>query len=643
MNDGYYLAVYAHISELAHIYQIDLRHDQHMVLFEKQGSKVTICKYWEFERFSGIKHHNLSFYNAEHAKKVIDDLLAPLGLCLEDMQDVFGTDVIDTTSRYYPENSSALPYHSIAHLFSGLMMDTGKFYSEDIVALAVDGGPDNVIDKTAREKDFYVGAVSRKGQVELFSIPSPGIYWILMKLRYGMEEGSLMALAEACEYHCTVPLKSLTADMPIMKRMQDIPAVAKWFENLADYIDTLTEKDDREHLSGWDSRFSNEENKMSVIAKIVQDLSTEMMENTVREILTKYELDPAHCCLALSGGFSLNCPTNTRLMDLFGFKELFAPPCISDTGMGLGMGLFAFSRQIEKVDFCLENAFYGEPATFCEEEIYGKYSPFIEEISPFDLAVAVQDVAREPIVWVSGSAEIGPRALGARSVLANPALPAHKDRLNEIKKRQWWRPVAPIVMNEFMADWFVESCPTPYMLTTIHVHEHKDQEIPAVLHLNGTARVQSIRSDDNEQLYSLIERFYSLTGIPMLCNTSLNDRGEPIINTCSQAINFALRKGMDLLYLGGFRVKLKNHSQFGVATPEKRSSIFSCYLSLQEKESAIHKFNPHDLAREEIEFYLNSPELHDYDLTNKTHVETLKKIIKKVNSKSNIQLMKLAK
>ncbi|MDE5872911.1 MAG: hypothetical protein K2H07_03255, partial [Lachnospiraceae bacterium] len=147
MKDGYYLSTYLHIDEIAHLYRFHIRHDQNVSLWKKEGNNISLVHYWELERLTGLKRHFLSFFNREQAEEFLNSLLSRYKLSLEDMEAVIGTPLLDTVDDYhsfmeFPTQS----YHSVAHMFSSLMSDTQKFYNEDILAFAVDGGPDTVVD-----------------------------------------------------------------------------------------------------------------------------------------------------------------------------------------------------------------------------------------------------------------------------------------------------------------------------------------------------------------------------------------------------------------------------------------------------------------------------------------------------------------
>jgi carbamoyltransferase len=148
--------------------------------------------------------------------------------------------------------------------------------------------------------------------------------------------------------------------------------------------------------------------------------------------------------------------------------------------------------------------------------------------------------------------EFGPRALGSRSILASPINPAMQARLNEIKDREDFRPVAPVVLEEEAGEWFENAGSSPFMLFVHQVKPDRSDKIPAVRHVDGTARIQTVRRDQHEHYYDLIREFKKLTGVPVLVNTSFNTRGEPIVCTPRDAIECFWTSPFDALVINSF-------------------------------------------------------------------------------------------
>ena len=156
--------------------------------------------------------------------------------------------------------------------------------------------------------------------------------------------------------------------------------------------------------------------------------------------------------------------------------------------------------------------------------------------------------------WYQGKMEWGPRALGNRSILADPRRKDMKDILNEkIKHRESFRPFAPSILEEHVAEYFEMNIPSPYMLMVAPVK--KPEKIPAVTHVDGTGRLQTVSKNSNPLYYKLISEFYNLTGVPVIINTSMNVKGEPIVNTPEQAYNMLTKTDMDYIFLRNFLVK----------------------------------------------------------------------------------------
>lgn len=631
MKNGYYLSTYLYINDLFYCYDITLRHDQNIALWRKKGNNIELIHFWELERISGLKAHNRPFLNVDHAKCFINNLLRQYGLNIDDMVEIWGTPGLDTCNDYHTlEQYPDYTYHSMAHLFSSLLLNTEIFYTEDFIALAVDGGSDEVVDIHAQKKMLFSGCVSRKGKIEMFHIPSPGPLWFLANYYFNYKEGTLMALANATtsKIHKIPDILDSTMSFP------DIANLSQWF---AEYMDELEfDSDESTYIKNclnYDSDFSQKDNLISMVMKEIQNKSIHIMEQTIQKIIKDYQLNPKETNLALSGGYALNCPTNSYIMNRFEFKNLYAPPCINDGGISLGVGLYAFyKKNNQAIHFKFRNAYYGDRDDSLEEIASdNEFIQFIESIQDFNKDVFYDDICTDPVVWINDRAEIGPRALGNRSILGDPRSTEIKDKLNTIKKRQWWRPVAPIIIEDYLNEWFEDAFPSPYMLNTFVIKPDKIDKIPAVSHIDESSRIQTISLDSNPLLYQAIYNFFEKSGVPILCNTSLNDAGEPIINTVREALNFSLRKHIKIMYVNGKRVELRQFSEYLSKEPYQRKAQDMKILSDQELMDMRKKLNPHNLSPEDMSIYQRLPELrNEYNIQNKDECLKLKEIIERL-------------
>lgn len=235
--------------------------------------------------------------------------------------------------------------------------------------------------------------------------------------------------------------------------------------------------------------------------------------------------------LCFSGGVALNCVANTRLAAETGFDEIFVPPCPGDDGISVGCALYGASIN-GGVELVTNPAYLGHDYSHDPEtiEALGLQRCFPDQ----DLyETMAREIASGAIVaWFEGGAELGPRALGHRSFLADPRRADARERLNaEIKNRESFRPFAPVVLRDAVSEYFVESNPSYFMSFVAQVRDEKRDVIPAVTHVDGSARYQVLREQDNPTLFKLIEAFRRQTGIPMLLNTSFNRAGEPLVET----------------------------------------------------------------------------------------------------------------
>jgi carbamoyltransferase len=258
--------------------------------------------------------------------------------------------------------------------------------------------------------------------------------------------------------------------------------------------------------------------------------------------------------LFLSGGVALNCVANAKILEQTDFERIWIPPNPSDTGAPLGSALWHYHQSNHHPRcFKLEHAFYGKEYSQDEiEQALCEFGLSFEALEEEDLIRRVAcDLAAGKIVgWFQGRFEMGPRALGNRSILADPRRKEMKDILNRrVKHREPFRPFAPAILRERAGEWFHIEQADPFMTIAPSVRKEKAHLIPSGVHKDQTARVQTVERNTNPRYYALIEAFEKLTGVPIVLNTSFN-RQEPIVARPQEAISCFLRTDMDVLVLG---------------------------------------------------------------------------------------------
>ncbi|MGO1050093.1 carbamoyltransferase family protein [Crossiella sp. CA198] len=268
--------------------------------------------------------------------------------------------------------------------------------------------------------------------------------------------------------------------------------------------------------------------------------------------------------LALAGGVALNSVANGKLLRHTPFTEVFAQPAAGDNGCAIGCAYYGYHQLGERPrprgtgqgPRPQTHTYLGR--TYTEEELTAALAaaglPYRRVERPARLAAAL--LPRGALLgWFTGGSEFGPRALGHRSILADPRRPEMKDILNsKVKHRESFRPFAPAVLAERCADYFDLATESPFMLIVAPVREHRRAEVPAITHVDGTARVQTVTREANGSFYDLVARFGELTGVPVVLNTSFNDRGEPIVETPAQALAFFGPSKLDYLFLEDYLV-----------------------------------------------------------------------------------------
>lgn len=290
------------------------------------------------------------------------------------------------------------------------------------------------------------------------------------------------------------------------------------------------------------------------VAAAAQAILEDRVVNLIRKVVER----TGRRRLVAGGGIFLNVKASKRLLDEGVVESLFIPPGPGDEGLAAGYAMLTYAeRCAPRRPEPLRSAYLGP--SYGEAEIVAELArtPDIRCERPACLSEATADLLTQGVVvgWFQGAMEFGPRALGARSVLADPRDPTMRDRINDrLKKRDWFMPFAPSVLEEHCADWFVNYHPSPYMNLAFAVRPPLAERIPAVVHVDGTSRPQAVARSVNPEYYATIDAFYRRTGVPMVLNTSFNRHGLPIVCTPRDALDHLLWGCIDALAIGPFLV-----------------------------------------------------------------------------------------
>ena len=284
----------------------------------------------------------------------------------------------------------------------------------------------------------------------------------------------------------------------------------------------------------------------------------QVLEETVLEITGWLHRETGQNNLCLAGGVALNCVLNGRLRDRGPFQNIWVQPASGDSGTALGAAMWVDSgeRKDAGKDFVMDHCYMGPAYSDEEIEKFLQWAkvPYrkMERVAEETAEILAQD---KIIGWFQGAMEFGPRALGSRSILASPISPKMQSRLNEVKDREDFRPVAPVVMEEEAAAWFNGASISPFMLFVYEVSPDKADKIPAVRHVDGTARVQTVNASQHPEYYALLKAFKEKTGVPVLVNTSFNTLGKPIVCSPRDAVECFWTSPFDALIIGSYLIE----------------------------------------------------------------------------------------
>ncbi|MEO5347678.1 MAG: hypothetical protein H7834_15065 [Magnetococcus sp. YQC-9] len=526
-------------------------HDYNCAIIDVKGRRVAM---FEAERLSRRKHHVI---------REQDDLLAPIEICCKALDIrlkqievvVFGhTDPFPCKGwlqeRLGPQKKYVEADHHLCHA-AGAFFSSG-FESAAIVTL--DGFGDGASGLLAHGRGHSIEVLERLSDQDSIGLEYTRATYHLGLGGYGAE-GKTQGLApygEATLYDHYMEQIDISTNGQVRLGEQLRTQVSRLAVE-GGYLNSLLLNNDflDEHLSRRIDPEPITKEHMNLAASVQK-----MLENVAGRLCAIARQRTGEADLVLGGGVVMNSSLNGKLLEA-GFRHIFPLPMASDRGIGLGAALYYLHQVLG------EPRFFKLDSVFCGQQFSDKIAEAamrkagLRVVRDGDvIETAAQILAQGKIIgWFQGQSEMGARALGNRSILADPRCAEMKDIINaRVKHREWFRPFAPVALAKDASAYFAyppEVADLDFMTFTTPALEKARQTCPAVVHVDGTARLQVLRANDTRPYAALIHRFGELTGVPVLLNTSFNDQGEPIVETPEDAVRTFLKADMDLLCIGG--------------------------------------------------------------------------------------------
>ena len=278
------------------------------------------------------------------------------------------------------------------------------------------------------------------------------------------------------------------------------------------------------------------------LAWAVQDETQTLVGDLIQKAVDK----TGHKNIVIAGGYGLNCVANYYYKKRFPELNIYVDPISHDGGTAIGLAQLVYYSETKDTEKRPLSTLYLGPE---REENYDLEGYDTKDVTPADVAKLIAE--KNIVTLFQGRSEAGPRALGNRSILYDPTDPKGKDTVNKVKGREWFRPFAGSMLKEYFEEWFdtygMEE--TPFMMYAMDFKTEKHGEVPAITHVDGTCRIQTVTREQNEAYYDLIEEFRKITGVPILFNTSFNLAGEPLVETLEDALHTMKNCDIDYMYL----------------------------------------------------------------------------------------------
>lgn len=519
------------------------------------GHDYSFCYLKNGKIIRAIEEERLS--REKHARGIRSKLFKGIEYCLHGLTSIDDLDIIITNNicdigpikeKHYIHNIVTINHH-LAHAAS-------SYYSsgfDDAAFVVIDGHGSiyHQYDKNPKTEILSSGYINRDkinfietkyGSFKHTFTPSLGSFYDVLTNACGFGfncEGKTMGLSSYGKpVYLTELMKHIDYDKHIFCN-----------ETLVELMHGIIHKDNTDIFQ---TKANLAASGQSILELFVYKLLNELYEKTKCPRL----------CLA--GGVALNSVMNGKIKKHTPFKDVFIFPAANDGGTAIGAAYYAYYqlgknkyRDTEQIKHVYYGKSYDDDSVKKSIQKYGNQISYKTYVYSDLINVTAQLIADDKIVgWFQGGSEAGPRALGNRSIIANPSNRDMKDILNSrVKFREAFRPFAPAVLKEKVHDYFDTEYPdNPFMLYICNVKKSKINEIPAVVHVDGTARFQTVGIDNNKKFYDLINAFYRIKGVPIVLNTSLNIKGNPIAETPVDAIECLLNSKMDCLIIENYLI-----------------------------------------------------------------------------------------
>jgi carbamoyltransferase len=513
-------------------------------------------------------HDLVDFNSLEKFHLLLDYLLVNSNLTLNEVNTVaYSYRHVESARKFFhsvnPNIDFIVPEHHFSHVCQAFL--SSPFEESAILVLDGQGVP---LDRTNGDQLSGCLAVGKGIDIDILEefpvrISLGGMYADFTR-QVGFEtnqEGKTMGLAP---YGSDSLYKELRENLVLEKRAMSLQSVKNLLRrNFRPFGQLYTLPKYHELFRRIARRGKNDPilDEHKDLAFAVQELTEDVMIYLAKLVFAKTGLRK----LSIAGGVGLNCVANYQVLINTEFNEIFVHPNPGDNGLVVGQALFAYHilqrnpRKYIAVTDSLGKLYTDQEIRYAinKSELEGgilveEYSDLEKMYDTFTDAICEGKITS----WFQGRSEFGPRALGNRSILADPRRSDMKDILNSrVKFRESFRPFTPSVLAENAADFFEIDIESPFMLFAAYVKKGKADLVPAITHVDNTARVQTVTRDVNERYYDLIKNFYKKTNIPMLLDTSFNVAGEPIVETPTDAINCFRSTDIDLLCMGNFVIR----------------------------------------------------------------------------------------